>query len=366
MNTLLEPFAYGYMTNAIWVSALVGAVCAFLSAYLMLTNITGPELWMKSVNEVQADTIRRCKAWKDEFEALKLVSYPGQNVKSYCKDAQELLMNLQREGALPPDHLTTILDVFCSCTVPDFNVQWMVARKDLESFVHLSNFKDKKLWPQIPGYTTYVKLLEEGKMSYNNLQKSWGPALAIAEAKTAATPNSDTMKKLDAKIQSLVAKGVSQKLKAALDGVVPPAGAANPKHKNLTCHNCNQKGHIKPNCPQLKGGNGGKSSKGGGNNNGGQQQGKWTAPKDGESHTKTIDGKTYYYCSKCNKGKGRWTKHHLTEAHRNDMHKGASDGGSGGGSGGGSLQPAGNIGGINLNDLSSEAVDNLKNWLSLH
>ncbi|EEX12801.1 chelated iron transport system membrane protein YfeC [Citreicella sp. SE45] len=36
MSTLAEPFSYGYMTNAIWVSALVGAVCAFLSAYLML------------------------------------------------------------------------------------------------------------------------------------------------------------------------------------------------------------------------------------------------------------------------------------------------------------------------------------------
>ncbi|SPJ25309.1 metal ABC transporter permease [Palleronia abyssalis] len=34
--TLLEPFAYGYMTNAMWVSALVGGVCAFLSSYLML------------------------------------------------------------------------------------------------------------------------------------------------------------------------------------------------------------------------------------------------------------------------------------------------------------------------------------------
>ncbi|UIJ74282.1 metal ABC transporter permease [Aurantimonas sp. HBX-1] len=36
MDTLLEPFGYGYMVNAMWVSALVGAVCAFLSAYLML------------------------------------------------------------------------------------------------------------------------------------------------------------------------------------------------------------------------------------------------------------------------------------------------------------------------------------------
>lgn len=36
MALLLEPFSYQYMVNAMWVSALVGAVCAFLSCYLML------------------------------------------------------------------------------------------------------------------------------------------------------------------------------------------------------------------------------------------------------------------------------------------------------------------------------------------
>ncbi len=36
MSTLLEPFNYLYMTNAMWVSAIVGGVCAFLSAFLML------------------------------------------------------------------------------------------------------------------------------------------------------------------------------------------------------------------------------------------------------------------------------------------------------------------------------------------
>ncbi|MBY3595391.1 iron/manganese ABC transporter permease subunit SitC [Rhizobium bangladeshense] len=33
---LTEPFTYNYMLNAMWVSALVGSVCAFLSCYLML------------------------------------------------------------------------------------------------------------------------------------------------------------------------------------------------------------------------------------------------------------------------------------------------------------------------------------------
>ena len=36
MSVLLEPFSYNYMFNAIWVSALVGGVCAFLSCFLML------------------------------------------------------------------------------------------------------------------------------------------------------------------------------------------------------------------------------------------------------------------------------------------------------------------------------------------
>lgn len=36
MHILLEPFSYGYMVNAMWVSTLVGMVCALLSVYLML------------------------------------------------------------------------------------------------------------------------------------------------------------------------------------------------------------------------------------------------------------------------------------------------------------------------------------------
>lgn len=36
IETLYEPFTYSYMFNAMWVSALVGGVCAFLSCYLML------------------------------------------------------------------------------------------------------------------------------------------------------------------------------------------------------------------------------------------------------------------------------------------------------------------------------------------
>lgn len=36
IQELLLPFNYSYMVNAMWVSSLVGAICAFLSCYLML------------------------------------------------------------------------------------------------------------------------------------------------------------------------------------------------------------------------------------------------------------------------------------------------------------------------------------------
>jgi len=36
IELLAQPFSYQYMVNAMWVSALIGGVCAFLSAYLML------------------------------------------------------------------------------------------------------------------------------------------------------------------------------------------------------------------------------------------------------------------------------------------------------------------------------------------
>lgn len=36
IGELLVPFDYGYMVKAMWVSALVGGTCAFLSAFLML------------------------------------------------------------------------------------------------------------------------------------------------------------------------------------------------------------------------------------------------------------------------------------------------------------------------------------------
>src|SRR5690606_42117517 len=53
---LLVPFSYNYMLKAMWVSALVGGVCAFPSVYLMLKGwaLMGDALADSSVPGVAA------------------------------------------------------------------------------------------------------------------------------------------------------------------------------------------------------------------------------------------------------------------------------------------------------------------------
>ena len=67
MNVLLEPFGYEYMLNAMWVSAMVGGLCAFLSCYLMLKgwSLIGDALSHSIVPGCRSRWGRSCRAgWR--------------------------------------------------------------------------------------------------------------------------------------------------------------------------------------------------------------------------------------------------------------------------------------------------------------
>jgi hypothetical protein len=93
-------------------------------------------------------------------------------------------------------------------------------------------------------------------------------------------------------------------------------------HKDTTCFNCNEKGHISPNCPKKNtdagnaGGNDRQASEGDDGNR--QRSAARTAPKEGEPETKTVDGEETKWCGKCH----RWTKgdkKHSTTEHKRQL-----------------------------------------------
>jgi hypothetical protein len=85
--------------------------------------------------------------------------------------------------------------------------------------------------------------------------------------------------------------------------------ALNKEKKPITCFTCKKEGHMSRDCPD-KAKEGGKKDGDGKKKDRGD---KWkrTAPADGESETKTIKDKTYYWCGTCK----MWNTTHITARH---------------------------------------------------
>ena len=88
IETLSLPFQYGYMVNAMWVSALVGGVCAFLSVFLMLKgwSLIGDALRDPSL---LVDTIfARAVGVGDKLRLLALRRFAQQLTVDECFNAR--------------------------------------------------------------------------------------------------------------------------------------------------------------------------------------------------------------------------------------------------------------------------------------
>ena len=96
MNELLVPFAYDYMLKAMWVSALVGAVCAFLSTYLMLKgwSLMGDALAHSIVPGVAGAYILKLPYAAGAFFAGVLASLGMAMVKSRTRLREDAIIGL--------------------------------------------------------------------------------------------------------------------------------------------------------------------------------------------------------------------------------------------------------------------------------
>ncbi|MGD9921392.1 MAG: metal ABC transporter permease [Pseudorhodoplanes sp.] len=93
---LLVPFSYNYMLKAMWVSALVGGVCAFLSAYLMLKgwSLMGDALAHSIVPGVAGAYILGAPFAVGAFFAGILASFAMQFVKRNSRLREDAVIGL--------------------------------------------------------------------------------------------------------------------------------------------------------------------------------------------------------------------------------------------------------------------------------
>ncbi|MCP4195362.1 MAG: hypothetical protein GY768_32585, partial [Planctomycetaceae bacterium] len=198
------------------------------------------EIFMVIAGRVYTESLGRTVDLQDEFKAMKLDMFPGENISEYCNKASSILVMLKRERQLPPLHLVTILDVFTfGCTVPAFQVQFMARRDVIERFVGKSAGKIGPALTSAAGYIHFQTLLKQGTTAYRNLRKHWTPAAAIREP----APVTGLM----AQIEDLQARLAAQDQRIAAMGNNPPGPPANQGGRN--CRICGGAGHRLYDCP---------------------------------------------------------------------------------------------------------------------
>ena len=253
-------------------------------------KMTGPELFMIVVSEVQSDSIRSLRKKERVFEQLALAQFPAENVKNLNNQILDTCDELERAGSLPDDAILTITEKYCAATSEEFKIHFLTRRSNVEDHLKAIAGKDASVVAALPNRITFRSLAAESNEKYQGLldNGAWMPANAD---KGAAPQAFMTQADVEGLLKQKLDKG---------------GGMA-----NITCFNCGQKGHVANKCTH--GSNIPAATPPG--TGGGTPAGRaWmrVQPPTGTPETKVVNGKTWHWCEQCN----RWSTTHSTSTHR--------------------------------------------------
>ena len=275
--------SYVWLTNAVDDTLLAAVRPQFHE------NMTGPEVFMMLISEVQSDSVRSLRKKERIFEQLSLSQFPAENVKALNNQVLDICDELERAGVLPDDAILTIVEKYTAATSDEFKIHWLTKRSAVEDHLKMIAGKDASVIAALPNRITFRSLTAESSEKYQGLldNGSWVPA----NADKGAAPQ---VFMTQADVEGL--------LKQSLDTANKGGGGGG--LANVTCFNCGQKGHVASKCtsPATPGAAGGGADRA------------WMKirPPAGTPEVKDVNGKPFSWCKRCM----RWTNSHQTSTHR--------------------------------------------------
>jgi hypothetical protein len=247
--------------------------------------LSGPELYMILVAEVQSDSIQSMRAKEHQLQALKLKDYPGENVRLLNADILLHCEALSNNRTLPIDTILAIVDKYTEASSEDFRVHFMTRRAAVEIFMKTTAGKDDSVIAKLPNPITYRSLTLEASTKYQSLldTNKW-PSASTANDRGGAPDIHANMAKLEAKLDAVL----HQKAAQGNGG-----GGGSFDMSKVKCHHCNLFGHMRNECP-----------------NSATPSWKTIGPAASEPQSKYVGPRQFHWCGTCN----RWSTTHATIA----------------------------------------------------
>jgi hypothetical protein len=110
---------------------------------------TGPEVWIRIVNEVQSSSVERLLKVSNDVRNIKIKNFKGENISDYSSKMLMLCRDLDNGQRLPREICLTILDQLCECTVAPFKHQFYALRNSILDELRESHGLSDVAWREI-------------------------------------------------------------------------------------------------------------------------------------------------------------------------------------------------------------------------
>jgi Zinc knuckle len=260
---------------------------------------TAAILWMRILALCNDGSIEKYNRMKDQIKVLSPTKEAGEDVITYSTKVRKLchalVIGKQFEFVL----IIPIVRALCSVSVESFRSYFLQVRNKLDKALKEIAFATKEvgLKRMRELKLDHTSILDEAESQYKSLldNEEWDPAKMVKDLDKA--PSAFLANMTEAQFNTLVQNLVN--------------GQGNTR----TCFTCGKPGHIANDCPQKGTAPTVPNTAAPGTQAPRTVGWRDTAPAANEPTTKVHKGKTFHFCSKCNRNKGRWTQSHTDATH---------------------------------------------------
>ena len=289
-------------------------------------------IWLKLIHYLVTSNSRTFDKLKDDIRKIKPQNYSGQNIEMMSTDYIEKSNELTNAGYFEVSLILNMVDGFL-CASPDakgtFHFNMNNVRSKVERLQRLTVFMSKQ--EQLANYAVEKVAVKDicfdAVKDYKTLCDAnlWEPKKLPRDRQGPVTQTAQ-LAMINKQVHNLIANmpnnSTTQNNNKRSSGNSEKKGKGGKKGNGNkggnsgnsgNCYNCGEPGHTANNCPKPRATPDERKIIRHKN----LPAWRMKAPRHGDSHTKTVDSKTYYWCDKCE----NWTTTHNTQSHGKGFQK---------------------------------------------